>query len=207
MIQMINRANIIKIKIVVRVETNSSFINSLFSLHDGQSLYLLLKLVLALDGLRGGLRSLATLPHEDEDYDAREKDKSAQRPSDRESDLERGHVARVGLGIRQFLLHDVFIKNIKLVGSIEEVGAVVFSWLLEVLLHVGQVLAKNILELLVLVPFLLLWSTGGVQAGGEDPGGHQEDQDPGFHHGWWLVVVGNVQSEIQVGRESTSLRG
>ena len=171
------------------------------------ALNLLLTLVLALDGLSGGLWSLATLPQEEvnREKNAGEKYKGTERPSGHESDLERGHVARVGLGIRQFLLHDVFIKNIKLAGSIGEVevGAVVLSWLLEVLLHVGELLAKDIIE--VLVPFLVIRSSGGVQAGGEDPRGHQEDQDPGVHHGWCLEVIGNVQSEIQGGRESISL--
>ena len=111
------------------------------------ALDLLLTLVFALDGLSGRLWSLATLPQEEvnREKNAGEKDKGTERPSGHKSDLERGHVAGVGLGIRQFLLHDVFIENIKLAGSIGEVGAVVLSWLLEVLLHVGELLAKDII--------------------------------------------------------------
>ena len=61
------------------------------------------------------------------------------------------------------LLYDVFIDNLKLVG------------------RSGALVVKRLFQL---TPLLVLWSTGGTQAGGEDPSGHQKDQHPGFHHGW-----------------------
>ena len=156
-----------QIKMNVIANTNSSSFHSVVSLGDAQSFNLLLTLVLVLDSLGLGA-FLATLHHEDEDDDAGEKSENGN--TDPESDLQLGHVAGVSLGIRQFLLHDVFVNIIKLSSGIGESGIVESGC------------PEDILELLV--PLLILWSSGGVEGGGEDPGGHQEDHDPGFHHGW-----------------------